>query len=123
MSTSCEEKRTQAYSSDLRWRIVYQSLVLEKSSREIAKNLNVDQSTVSRTVRLFNEQGNVAKKAYPANSGTQKFTDLDQLIILELIIDRSGIYLHELQQELVDETGTEVSTSTICRFLAKSGKK
>ena len=77
--------------------MVYQSLVLEKSSREIAQNLNVDQSTVSRTVRLFNEQGDVAKKSYPANTGTRKLTQLDQLILLELVLDKPGIYLHELQ--------------------------
>ena len=101
--------------------MVYQSLVLGKSSREIAQNLNVDQSTVSRTVRLFNEQGDVAKKSYPANTGTRKLTQLDQLILLELVLDKSGIYLHELQHQLIEETGTEVDPSTISRFLAKSG--
>ena len=83
--------------------------------------LHVDQSTVSRTVRLFNEQGDVAKKSYPANTGTRKLTQLDQLILLELVLDKPGIYLHELQHQLIEETGTEVDPSTICRFLAKSG--
>ena len=96
MSTSCENKRTQAYSPDLRWRMVYQALVLEKTSREIAQNLNVDQSTVSRTVKLFNEQGDVATKSYPENFGTKKLYDLDQLILLELVVDNPGIRLHEL---------------------------
>ena len=121
MATSCESGRTQAYSPDLRWRMVYQALVLSKSSREIAQNLNVDQSTVSRTVKLFHQQGDVAKKNYPGNDGTRKLTGIDQLIVLELVLDRPGIYLHELQQELVEETGTEVDPSTICRFLSKSG--
>ena len=65
MATSCESGRTQAYSPDLRWRMVYQALVLNKS-REIAQNLNVDQSTVSRTVKLFHQQGDVAKKTTQA---------------------------------------------------------
>lgn len=121
MATSCESGRTQAYSPDLRWRMVYQAMVLNKASREIAKNLNVDQSTVSRTVKLFNEQGDVTKKSYPANEGTRKLTQIDQLVILELVIDRPGIYLHELQQEIFEETGTEVDCSTICRFLSNSG--
>ena len=120
-TTSCESRRTQAYSPDLRWRMIYQSLMLNKSSREIAQNLNVDQSTVSRTVKLFNEEGHVNKKSYPGNKGTRKLTQIDQLIILELVIDRPGIYLHELQQELFEETGTEIDSSTICRFLGKSG--
>lgn len=101
--------------------MIYQSLILNRSSREIAQNLNVDQSTVSRTVKLFDEQGDVTKKDYPGNVGTKKLTPIDQLVILELVIDRPGIYLHELQQELANETGTEVDSTTICRFLSKSG--
>ena len=104
-ATSCENRRTQAYSSDLRWRMIYQALVLNKSSREIAQNLNVDQSTVSRTVKLFNEEGHINKKSYPANEGTKKLTQIDELFILELVIDRPGIYLHELQQAILEETG------------------
>jgi len=100
--------------------MVYQSLVLGNSLREIAQNLNVDQLIVSRTVKLFNDQGDVEKKIYPNNNGTQKLTLVDQLIVLELVLDRPGIHLHELQQQLVEETGTEVDPSTICRFLDKS---
>ena len=50
---SCEETRTKAYAADLRWRMVYQARVQEKTYREIAANLNVDQSTVCRTVALM----------------------------------------------------------------------
>lgn len=102
--------------------MIYQAWMLNKSSREIAQNLNVDKSTVSRTVRLFNEEGHVNKKSYPAvNEGTKKLTQIDELIILELVIDRPGIYLHELQQAILEETGTDVDPCTICRFLKKSG--
>ena len=38
---------------DLRWRMVYQARVQEKTYREIAANLNVDHSTVCRTVTLM----------------------------------------------------------------------
>ena len=58
---------------------------------------------------------------YKEKFGTKKLDDLDQLILLELVVDNPGIRLHELQQQLAKETGTEVSCSTICRFLSKSG--
>ncbi len=47
---SCEPKPTSAYSEDLHWRVVYQRYGLELSYREIPKNLNVDHSTVCRTI-------------------------------------------------------------------------
>ena len=50
--TSCESKRSSAYSEDLRWRMVFQSLGLCLSYSDIAKNLGVDIATVKRTVKL-----------------------------------------------------------------------
>ena len=90
----------------------------EDLHREIAANLNVDHSTVCRTVALFDETGNVSPKEYPSNFGTARLTEIDKLIILELVIEKPGIYLREIQQELESETGTVVDVSTICRFFA-----
>ena len=44
--------------------MVYQKYGLGLSYAQIANNLNVDQSTVKRTVGLFNTTINVAKKPY-----------------------------------------------------------
>ena len=63
---------TKAYSDDIRWRMVYQTKVLERSYCEVARNLNVDVSTMSTTVALFDETGNVAPKSYPPNPGSGK---------------------------------------------------
>lgn len=121
LMATCENKRTKAYSSDLRWRMVWQARVLQKSYKEIADNLNVDKSTVSRTVALFDATGNIACKKYPPNPSTATLTDIDKLIILELVIDQPGIYLREIQREIEEQTGTEADESTICRFLHASG--
>lgn len=121
MATSCEPKRTKAYSEDIRWRMVYQVKFLGKAYSEIASNLNVDASTVCRIVSLFDTTGDVCPKQYPPNTGTVKLTDIDKFLILELVVDKPGIYLREIQQQLVQDTGTEVDTSTICRFLHSSG--
>ena len=49
--------------------------------------------------------------------------DIDKLIILECAVENPGIYLDELKQKLMEETGSDVDTSTIkfCRFLFTSG--
>lgn len=118
---SCESKRTKAYDDDLCWRMVYQARVQSLPQREIAKNLCVDQSTVSRTVALFDDTGDVKKRKHPSNPGTACLTDHDKLEILEAVIDQPGIYLRELQHRLVHTTGTQVDVSTICRFLHGTG--
>ena len=87
--------------------------VQEKTYREIAANLNVD--------HLFYETGNVSPREYPSNVGTARLTEMDKLIILELVIEKPGIYLREIQQELESWTGTVVDVSTVCRFLHTSG--
>ena len=50
---SMESMWSKVYSSDLRWKMVYQSCL------EVAKRLNVDPTTVSRTAQLFEERGTV----------------------------------------------------------------
>lgn len=79
-STSCEERYTKAYSEDLRWRMIYQVHVLGKTHRETASCLNVDPSTVSRMLALFDTTGSVAKRKYPDSHGNQlkKLTDVDK---------------------------------------------
>ena len=119
--TSCEDHRTRAYEEDLRWRMVYQVQSLHKTYREVGESLNVDPATVLRINVLFESTGVVTKKKYPPNKGTQKLTDIDKLLCLELAIDRPGIYLGEIRQELIGQTGTDVNESTICRFLHASG--
>ena len=74
-----------------------------------------------RTNTLFKCTGGVDKKKYPPNKGTQKLTEIDKFLCLELVIDKPGIYLTEIRQELVEQTGTDVNESTICRFLHASG--
>ncbi len=120
---SCQPQRTAAYDQDLRWRMVYQHYALELSYKKVAENLNVDPSTVQRTIQLFEATGAVSKTEHPKGHSHpfKKLTLIDEFLILELVIERPGIYLSEIQQQLRNETGTEISISTICNFLHKSG--
>ena len=86
------------------------------SKKKVSENLCVDQSTVRRTLKLFDTTGLVEKKMYPDNHGGPKLSKADQLHILELVLENPGIYLHELKLEL-QARGADVHESTICRFL------
>ena len=118
---SCEPRRTSAYSEDLRWRMVWQKEVLGLSYQEIGSHLNVDPSTVCRTVHIFHQTGGVCKKKYPRERAFRKLTKPLELYILHLVLNRPGIYLRELTTNLLDTTGVEVADSTICEFLHRVG--
>jgi len=91
--------------------------VQEKTYREIAANLNVDQSTVCRTVALFDETGGVSPKEYPSNLGPAKLTEIEKLLILELVLEKPGIYLHEITADVKCTLGLDITESAVCKFL------
>ena len=90
-----------------RWRMVYQHAALGLTYTTVASNLNVDTSTVCRTLQLFRRTGQVTKKQYDGTNLIYKLTDEVQLILLEVVLAQPGIKLHELQAELKYLTGTE----------------
>ena len=87
---------------------------------EVRQNSCVDPSTVSRTLSLFNASGNVEERKYPPNTGTAVLTEIDKIIILETVVEKPETYLREIQQTLIQETGTDIDTSTFWRFLQTS---
>ncbi len=97
--------------------MVWQREGLNKKCTEVASNLGVDTATVSRTLSLFRETGSVHKKTYPSDQAFRKLTLPLQYMISHMVLMRPGVFLHEIQRELLEETGTKVNLSTICRFL------
>ena len=65
--------------------------------RQIAANLNVDPSTVWRTVRKFEEDGTVEARKH---KGEKTLTVYDELLIIQTRLDNPSIYLHELQRRV-----------------------
>ena len=86
--------------------------------KRISENLSVDPSTVRRILALFDSTGTVDPKTYPDQQATnrRKLSEADQIFVLELILQRPGIYLREVQHEPAVR-GIEINASTICRFL------
>ena len=101
--------------------MIWQSEALGLSYGTIAQNLNVDKSTVCRTLQPFHTTGNVMKKEYLRENDFRKLTSPAQLFILQLTLEKPGIYLHEIQRELWDFLQIDVNISTIYRLLHESG--
>ena len=98
--SSCEPSRCSAYSEDLRWRIIWQVEGLKLTYTQVAKNLGVDKSTVSRIQQRFMITGSLSRKSYPKDQAFRKITMPVQLLILHLVVDKPGILLHEIKEEL-----------------------
>ena len=86
---------------------------------QIAMNLNVDSSTVWRTVQQFRNQGTVEARK---NSGQHKLSDADKFCIMELLIDKPESYLKEVCHNLIQETGTVVTKSASYNAIISLGK-
>ena len=96
---------------------MWQFEALGYTHKKIAKHLSVDRSTVSRILKQFHATGTVMKKKYPKDRALRKLSDPAQLLILNLVINKPGIYLREIQRELLHVLLLEIEVSTICKFL------
>ena len=108
------------YSLDLRWRIIWLYLAHQKSPSRIAALLHVSERTVRRYVALFYRSGDVRPRTRK-NGPRRLLGEFEQLTLLRLILANPGIYLHELQDELVNMFGVPVCKATICRTLRYMG--
>ena len=73
-----------SYSVDLRWRIVWQHVMLAKPADEVARMLFVSDRTVHRYAERFLVTGHV--HPFERRNGCYcKLSDDDQLLVLELI--------------------------------------
>ena len=98
--------------------MVYQHSSMGLSCRDVARNLKVDPSTVSRIVSRFEATGNVDPT--PRSGAPNKLSDYDEFVLIEILLEQPSKYLHELQQEIENSTGTQIDMSTICRFLKRN---
>ena len=96
------------YSLDLRWRIIWLYLAQRLPPFQIATLLHVSERTVRRYLTLLYESGDVRSRA--RNNGPQRLLgEFEQLTILRLTLANPGIYLHEMQGELVNMFGVSIS--------------
>ena len=101
--------------------MLYQVVGSKKSYRQVVLALNVDVYTVQSTLKLFAQTGCIQKRKYPPNVENTKLTEFAKVFIISLVIERPGIYLHEVKQPLLDYIGIDVQESTICKVLKACG--
>ena len=85
--------------------------------RKTDENLNVDHSTVYRTVKLFEEKGSVDCILGFIENTNKKIDVHNEMVILETVLDCPFMYLHELHNTLLLATGTNDSITNIHKFL------
>ena len=118
---SAEPARKKAYSTDLRWRIVYQRLGMELPFHKIAKNLNIATSTAHRIFKGFENDGEVQAAKQGMRPEMRALDEHSELLIIGLILENPTLYLDELVQEVSELTSVLVSPATICRLLKRYG--
>ena len=93
---------------------------LKMSTQEVSRLMLVSTRTVQRYCHKFMATGDLEPQQH--RNGPQRIlTDFEELILVNLVLTRPGIYLYELQRELLMTTGTEVDCSTICRLFKRLG--
>ena len=106
-----------AYSIDLRWRIVWLSMVHKLSVKTISEQLCVSQRSVRRYLRMFEATGDIKPKIQ-RHGPKLLLGEYEQFILLQLIAENTGIYL---QAKIYDRFGVTVSVCTICTLWDAAG--
>lgn len=114
---------TRTLSPDIRWRIVWKSYLHAKTAKEICTELLVSKATVKRVLSRFRANGSVVRSHCEKRElPWVKFTRARCQRLLELVADADAANsLTELRQAWLDETGHDVSLSTMCRAMARIG--
>lgn len=118
---SAEPCRKAPYSSDLRWRVVWQRIGMELSFRKIADNLCLSLGTVHNHFKRFQLTGEVAPAKVSSRESTRALSEHDELTVVGLLLEDPSMYLSDVCQKIMMLTGIEVSPATICRIIHRNG--
>ena len=110
---SAEPGRKAPYSSDLRWRVVWQRIGMELTFCEIANNLSLSLGTVHNHFKRFQLTGEVTPMVCNRGS-TRMLSEHDEPIIVGLLLDDPSMYLSEVCQKISMLAGLEISPASIC---------
>jgi len=107
-----------AYSIDLRQKILSAWQNQEGSQREIAKRFKVSLSFVRDFLRRYRETGEITAKPQGGDRRS-KLKAKEQEILQTIVSQQSDMYLREIQAEMQERTGIEVSVTSLCRTLKR----
>ena len=100
---------------------MWQSEALCYSPQRVGSNLGIGESTVRRIVHLFQSTGDVARRPYPIESSFRVITEPVKIFIVHLILQRPGILLREITDEIKATFGLDVTESATCKVMKKIG--
>lgn len=106
------------YSLDLRKKVFGAWQARESSQRELAKKFNVSLSFIRDLSRRYRETGEITPKPQGGDRRS-KLKDQEQKIVKKMVEEKNDIYLGEIQKIIQEQTGIEVSVSSLCRTLQK----
>lgn len=107
-----------AYSIDLRKKILSAWQGKEGSQRELAKRFKVSLSFIRDLLRQYRETGEITA-SQQGGDRRSKLKEKEQELLKKMVAEQNDIYLRELQGQIQEETGIEVSVSSLCRTLKK----
>jgi len=82
-----EQNRKVAYSSDIRWRIVWQVTAMNLPYRTTSAHLNVSVGTVSNIMQRYNSTGDIEPLKQPPRENARKLDELHADYLLHLLSD------------------------------------
>lgn len=91
-----------------------------KTIQEVSRDRYVSHSTVDRLVHLYQTTGDV-RSLQDKHSPERKLSEFEELTVLQSFLNNPGVHLNEVQQELLDITGTWISLATICKTAHRLG--
>ena len=89
------------------------------SLSDISQTLYISERTIRRYIRTFESTGDV-EPTVQRHGPRPLLGDHEQLVLLRIVMENTGIYLHEIQAKLHNH-GIAVSVATICRTLRMMG--
>ena len=111
----------EAYSLDLRERVVAACDEGTETRVEIAERFGVSTSFIRKLLRRRHLSGSIAAKPH-GGGGKPSLGDRDRLQLLQLVEQKPDATLEELCQQLRDCGGSSVRIWTMCRALLKALK-
>src|SRR5690554_357667 len=110
-----------AYSIDLRSRVVDAWEAKEGSHAAIAYRFNSSPSSVERWINLRRETSSLQPHRRPGSQHSRKLFDEHQVALKNWLIERPDRTLKELAQRLLDDFDVQIDSSQIGRTLNKMG--
>jgi transposase len=105
-----------AYSIDLRRKIISAWEAQEGSQRELAKRFKVSLSFIRDLLRQYRETGEITAQKQGGDRRS-KLKEKELELIKKIVGEKNDAYLREIQSTIKEETGIEVSVSSLCRTL------